>query len=158
LIMVVLYIFIFYDARLYSDVGLQVIYIFLQVYGWYEWLYGGKKKTELPVSILNRRSRILWGIIIILGSCLLGYSMYTYTNAAFPYLDAFITIASLVAQWFLARKKLENWMLWITVDVVAIGVYFLKNLYFTTGLYIVFFGLAIMGLREWQNAYKKQQV
>lgn len=84
--------------------------------------------------------------------------MQTYTNAAIPYADSFIMSASLVAQWLMARKKLESWLFWITVDVIAVGVYWIKELYITTGLYTVFLILAIMGFFEWRKSLLKEAV
>lgn len=157
LIMVFLYIFIFYDAKLYSDMGLQIIYVFMQFYGWYHWMYGGKKKNDLAISMLNKKGYILWSLVAIVGIGALGYSMKTYTDASFPYPDAFITIVSLVAQWFLSRKILESWILWISIDIVGIFVFLGKDLYFTTGLYAVFLFLAVKGLLEWQKTFKHQK-
>lgn len=157
LIMVILYIFIFFDARLYSDMGLQIIYVFLQIYGWYNWVYGGEKKDNLSVIRLKQKQIIMWLAVIILGTAGLGYVMNTYTNASFPYPDSFITVTSLVAQWFLAKKILESWVLWIIVDVIAIAVYMLKDLRLTSGLYVIFLILAITGLRQWHKSHKAQK-
>jgi len=156
LVMVILYIIIFYQARLYSDMGLQVIYVFLQFYGWYHWLYGGKKKDTLPVTRLSPLKVAIWFIVLWLGVLGLGYVMDNFTNADFAYPDAFTTVLSLIAQWFLTRKILESWVCWITVDVVAIYIYFAKGLYLTTGLYAVFLILATMGLLEWMKSRKAQ--
>jgi len=80
--------------------------------------------------------------------------MQRFTDASLPYPDAFTTVASLFAQWLLARKKLESWYFWIAVDIVAIVVYWYKQLYLTTGLYAIFLVLAIIGFFTWKNSYK----
>lgn len=80
--------------------------------------------------------------------------MANYTDAAVPYWDAFIAVMSLIAQWLLTKKKVESWYFWIAVDVVAIGVYLYKHLYFTTGLYTIFLVLAILGLFEWKKSFE----
>lgn len=158
LVMVVLYIFIFYEVKLYSDMGLQIIYVFMQIYGWYNWIYGKKsEKDKLPVTRLKPREMIAWLIVLVLGNFTLGYAMSNYTDASFPYSDAFITAASLIAQWFLAKKILESWVLWITVDVIAVVVYSLKSLYLTTGLYAIFLILATIGLIQWSKSRKNQE-
>lgn len=157
LVMVILYIIIFANARLYSDMGLQVFYVFMQIYGWYNWLYGGKKKDDLPVSRLTKPKMVLWFVMIIAGTFGLGFVMDNYTNADFAYYDSFTTVLSVIAQWFLTKKIFESWVLWITVDVVAIGIYMLKSLYFTAGLYTVFLVLATMGLIQWYKAYTKHR-
>ncbi len=151
LIQVLLFIGIFYHARLYSDVILHVIYVFMQFYGWYHWLHGGQQQTELQVSALTPRSLLGWGLLAVASTVCWGYAMANYTDAAAPYADAFIAAASLIAQWLLACKKLEAWYFWITVDLVAVVVYCLKNLYITTGLYSVFLVLAVIGFVQWKR-------
>src|SRR5690606_21431141 len=99
LVQVILYIYIFYTARLYSDMLLHVIYVVLCLYGWYYWLHGGRNHGHLAVSRLSRRGFAGWILVALLGAALLGYVMARYTNAALPYPDAFTTVASLVAQW-----------------------------------------------------------
>jgi nicotinamide mononucleotide transporter len=151
LVQVVLYIFIFYQAKLYSDSFLQVVYVFFQFYGWWHWLHGGREHTSAPVTRLSPRALIGYLVAGILGSLLWGYGMARFTDAALPYPDAFVVVLSLIAQWLLARKVLESWHFWIAVDVLAIGVYFLKKLYLTSGLYAVFLVLAVLGLLAWKK-------
>lgn len=153
---VTLYIFVFYDARLYSDMILHIIYVFINVYGWHHWLYGNKEKEELKVSLVGKWIW-MWLIICVVGTFSWGYIMANYTNAALPYFDSFITAASLIAQWLMARKIVESWWFWIVVDIVAVGVYFVKGLYITTGLYAVFLVMATMGYFEWRRAYRKEK-
>ena len=158
LVMVILYIIIFRDAKLYSDMILQIIYVFMQIYGWYYWVYGDKKKDKLPVSALKNKTFATWAVGIIIGTAIWGYIMATYTDASFPYADGCITVASLVAQWFLSKKYLQSWWLWIIVDVIAIGVYGMKALYLTSGLYVIFLVLATSGLIQWRKNHKNQSV
>jgi nicotinamide mononucleotide transporter len=152
LVQVSLYIAIFYDAKLYSDLILHVIYVVLQLYGWYHWLYGGKNHSTLKVTRLQPMIFGVWGVICIGGTLILGGFMHHYTDAAVPYPDAFTTITSLIAQWLMARKKLESWWFWIAVDVVAINIYLYKHLFLTTGLYSVFLILAITGFFAWRKS------
>lgn len=158
LVMVILYIVIFRDAKLYSDMILQIIYVFMQIYGWYYWVYGDKKKDKLPVTTLKLKTFAVWAVSIVIGTAVWGYIMATYTDASFPYADGFITVASLVAQWFLSKKYLQSWWLWIIVDVIAIGVYGMKALYLTSGLYVIFLVLATSGLIQWRKTHKNQSV
>lgn len=151
LVQVILYIFIFYQAKLYSDSFLQVIYVFFQFYGWWHWLHGGRERTSAPITQLSPRALLGYTLAGILGSLLWGFGMARFTDAALPYADAFVVVFSLVAQWLLARKVLESWHFWIAVDVLAIGVYFLKKLYLTSGLYAVFLVLAVLGLLAWRK-------
>jgi len=152
LLSVGLYIFIFAEARLYSDVILHVIYVMLNIYGWWNWAHKGPEEDELPVTHLARKEILAWSALILAGFIAWGSFMKANTNADFPYPDAFTTVASLVAQFLLARKKLENWILWIIVDIVAINIYTLKGLYLTSGLYAVYLLLCIKGWRDWRRA------
>src|SRR5690554_6267753 len=161
LVMVTLYIFIFYEAKLYSDMGLQVVYIFMQIYGWYYWLSGtkdGARDDEVPVTRLSSRQLAATWALGLAGIVALGYVMDTYTDASLAYWDAATTVLSLIAQWFLGKKILESWVFWITVDVLAVGVYLAKGLYLTSGLYVVFLGMAAAGLFEWLKIYRQRQL
>ncbi|MBB6050034.1 nicotinamide riboside transporter PnuC [Armatimonas rosea] len=151
LVQVVLYIFIFYQAKLYSDSILQVLYVVFQFYGWWHWLHGGRERTSAPVTRLRPQALSGWIVVGIIGSLLWGSVMARFTDAALPYPDAFVVVLSLVAQWLLTRKVLESWHFWIAVDVLAIGVYALKRLYLTSGLYAVFLVLAVLGLLAWKK-------
>jgi nicotinamide mononucleotide transporter len=149
---VLLFIIVFYEAKLYSDLVLHVIYVGMQIYGWHHWLRGGDQGASLPVTRLTRKSLGVWAAVATLGCVLWGLLMASYTDAAAPYPDAFIAATSLVAQWLITRKKLEAWWFWIAVDVAAIGVYLYKSLYFASALYLLFLGLAITGYRSWRKA------
>jgi nicotinamide mononucleotide transporter len=157
LVQVVLFIYIFHEVKLYSDLILHVIYVGMQLYGWYFWLHGGRDSGVARVSRLARASRQLWLLSVLAGSLLWGYLMARYTDASLPYGDAFTTVASLAAQWLLARKKLESWLLWISVDVVAIGIYWSKGLLLTSGLYMAFLLLAILGFFAWRRSLYDRQ-
>ena len=154
LVQVALYVYVFYQARLYSDMVLHVIYVVLQVYGWYRWR-SGERGSALPVSYLSLTERAGWAMAIALAASVWGEAMLRYTDAAAPRADAFIAAASLAAQYLLAIKKLENWIVWIVVDVVAIAVYWSRDLRLTSGLYGVFLGLCVLGLVEWRKAYER---
>ena len=129
---------------------LHIIYIVLQVFGWYSWKYGGSDKGTLRVTLITNST--FWIGLTVLLTLFVGYIMQTRTDAACPYLDAFIMVASLVAQYLMIKKVVESWLFWIAVDVVAIGVYGYKALYFTTVLYVLFLIMAIAGYFEWKKA------
>jgi len=151
LVQVALYIHIFYQVRLYSDLILHVIYVGLGVYGWWCWRNGADGRPRLPVSLLPMTQRLAWPTTIILITVGLGYFMDRNTDASLPYGDAFTTVASLCAQWLMTRKRLESWLGWIAVDVVAIGIYLQKELFLTAGLYALFLGLAVAGFASWRR-------
>ena len=153
LVMVVLYAKIFYDYKLYSDSLLQLYYIVVQLYGWWYWLKGRRPDGLIDVETLDRRGRLIAGAVIVTGAAALGWGM-SNTDASVPYWDATTTVMSLVAMVLLSRRKLENWVLWIAVDVLSIGIYSYKELYLTAGLYAVFLGLASWGLVEWLRAWR----
>ncbi|WP_417489790.1 nicotinamide riboside transporter PnuC [Maricaulis sp.] len=155
-----LYLFIFASVQLYSDAGLQLVYIGLQLYGWWYWLGNSGAATaqrQAPVQYLLPAGRLGWLGAGLVTSGALGYLMATHTDAALPYWDASTTCFSLVAQVLLARKRIETWLVWIAVDFVSIGVYSVKGLFVTAGLYALFLGMACWGWREWMKALDRQQ-
>ena len=148
------YVIVFYRARLYADMGLQVVYIALCLYGWYAWLHGGTARGPLVVSRIPR--------LLLLGACaaggcfalVLGATLSGATDAALPFMDSSTTAFSLVAQWMQTRKWIENWWVWIVVDAVYVGIYIFKGLLLTAGLYAVFLALAGLGLVAWRRSLR----
>jgi nicotinamide mononucleotide transporter len=151
-VQVALYIYVFAAARLYADAGLQVVYFVLQFYGWYQWLHGGAHHDRLLVSRASSWVLIVATATGTLGTIALGTILARYTDQALPYWDSGIAAFSLVAQWMLARKLIENWLLWFAIDVVAVGVYLTRGLYPTSVLYFVYLGLAVAGWRAWRQS------
>ncbi|WP_442511867.1 nicotinamide riboside transporter PnuC [Novipirellula sp. SH528] len=156
LIQVLLFIIIFYDAKLYSDLLLHVIYVFLQFYGWYYWTREDAGDEDLIVKSLAPSWLGCWLAVTVAATIGLGWAMTSWTDASLPYPDAFTTVASLVAQFLLARRYIENWGFWIGVDIVAIWVYFTKELNATAVLYMTFLILASVGLVIWKKQLAKQ--
>jgi len=152
LVNVALYFVVFYEAKLYADMGLQVVYFVLSLYGWYEWLYGGENRTELHVSRAPPALGLRLMMIGIACAVVLGTLLARFTDAALPYIDSATTSTSLVAQWMMTRKILENWAVWVAVDVVYIAMFIFKRLYLTAGLYAVFLILAVMGYVRWKRS------
>ena len=157
LVNVSLYFIVFLEAKLYADMGLQVVYFALSLYGWYEWLYGGEHRTELHVSRVTRSLGVRLAVIGVVSAALIGTLLARFTDAAIPYLDSATTSTSLVAQWMMTRKILENWAVWVAVDVVYIGMFIFKQLYLTAGLYAVFLVLAVMGFRRWKRSWADRE-
>jgi nicotinamide mononucleotide transporter len=157
LVMVALYAVIFFRARLYADAGLQIVFFGLQIYGWYEWVCGGKDRRELKVTRITMRLGLVLAAMAAAGAGAMGYLLATRTDAALPYPDSTATVLSLVAQWMLARKLLENWLVWITVDVLSIGIYWVKGLHPTMALYAAFLVLAALGWVEWKKSLRSLQ-
>lgn len=156
IVSVTAYVFVFYDARLYADMGLSVFYIISSVYGWYEWLYGGKGHTERKVSRVGKRE--FWVMVALVAAFTgsLGYFLDNYTDADLSYTDSGTTAVSLMAYWMMAKKRLENWLVWLAVDVVYVGVYTYKELYLTAFLYFIFLILATMGYFDWKRDLEQE--
>lgn len=150
-VMVALYFAIFARVKLYADAGLQVIYFVIQFYGWYEWVRGGENRGGLEVSRTPPRVLAACMAVGCVATLLLGTSLGRYTDQALPFWDSGIAAFSLVAQWMLAKKYLENWLLWAAVDVVAIGVYSAKHLMPTAVLYGCFLLLCLRGYQRWRH-------
>ena len=155
IVSVALFVIVFYRARLYGAMGLQAIYIGLAAYGWYAWLHGGEGHGRLEVSRVPRRVLLVLAAAGTVATIGLGLGLGRWTDAALPFLDAGTTSFSLVAQWMQTRKWIENWIVWMVVDVVYVGINLSQGLHLTAGLYAVYFGLAIIGLRDWRRSMRE---
>jgi nicotinamide mononucleotide transporter len=150
IINVSLYAWLFLQTKLYADASLQIIYIILLFYGWTQW----RSKDVGEAFHSGRTSAKLWillTVIFILSTLLIGTLFQKYTDAALPYFDSMLTTASLIAQWMIAKRKIENWIIWIVADVLYVAMYIYKELYFTSVLYLIFILLAIAGYKEWKK-------
>lgn len=156
LVNVGLYTVVFFNGRLYGQMGLQGVYFILSVYGWYQWLHGGESQGKLSVSRAGSRLLQRLGLINIAAWILLAM-LLRQTDAALPWLDALLTTTSLVAQWMMTRKVLETWLLWIAVDLVYVPMFVSQQLYATAGLYAVFLALAVLGARDWRRSMLTRQ-
>jgi nicotinamide mononucleotide transporter len=143
---------LFYKSGLYSDMGLQAVYFVLSVYGWYEWLHGGAGGTKLRVSRARPRVYAILLAIIVVASAALGRLTSNLPGVALPYLDALLAITSLAAQWMMTRKLLENWIVWILLDVAYVGMYLFKGLNLIAVNYAVYLVVAIMGYIAWKRS------
>ena len=150
----VFFIVLFVQAGLYADAGLQVVYIGLGGLGWYWWLRGGPRRTRL---VVRRTPRGAWpalvaGVAVV--TALLTWALTTWTDSTVAPADALTTAMSLAAQLMLNRKWIGSWWVWITVDVLYVGLYASKGLYLTAVLYLLFIGLCVRGLVEWRAALR----
>lgn len=139
---------LFWHSRLYADMGLQAVYFAFGVYGWWNWLYGGQQHGALKVTPTSVGEGLAlaaltplatWGLWLVL----------VETHDAAPFLDSLTTVLSLVAQYLLCRKRLENWAVWIVVDAIYVPLYLSRHLHLTALLYAVFLVMCIYGLRAW---------
>ena len=153
------YLVVFIRARLYADAALQPIYVVQNIFGWWYWARGGERgHGQAPIVILDWPSRLRWLAGTVAVSLLVGVALARWTNAAAPYADAALSTTSLVANWFLAKKILENWWLWIAVNVGYVILFWRKNLLLSAGLYAMLLALAVAGLMEWQRSRRRQSL
>ena len=154
-----LYVYVFYGERLYADMGMQLYYVVISIYGWYYWVYGSGKdeKNTLPVSALTRKLGV---VLLVITACF--YVILVYMLKKLPellhvevsellYWDAFTTAASIIATWMLARKIIQHWLIWIVVDAISLGLYIYKGMYPTVVLFLVYTLMAFKGYIEWKK-------
>lgn len=149
LVSVLLYSWVFVDARLYSDALLQIVYAGMECYGWWHWQRAPREASRPGVHAARRTEIAVPLVLGAVGAVLLGWAMARLTDAALPWLDASLTALSLVAQFWMARLIRANWPLWIAVDVAYVGVYLSRDLPVTTALYAGFVVLAAYGWYAW---------
>lgn len=143
--------FMFWEAKLYADTMLQVFFFILSVYGWIIWLTKREGTKVRPTSKLTPRLMLILGLLLVAVTLLWGYVLQTYTDASIPYADALIATLSLIAQYLLSSKVLENWLFWIVVDVMSIAMYAYKDLYALAFLYAIFLIIATAGYISWKR-------
>ena len=147
-----MYVEIFRRSRLYGDASLQVFFAVVALWGWLQWLRGHRADgSSLHVAQLKPR-----GVALAIGSCAVlwpvtGWFLKTYTDTDVPWWDAFTTALSIVGTFLVARKFIENWIVWIVVNVASVGLFAYKGLWLTTGLYSVFLVLSFVGWRQWKT-------
>lgn len=150
-----IYLKVYYDAGLYADFGISVYYILASIYGLGYWLrgklYGNKEKREPVISHTPRRLRIPLTLATLALFCLIGWILDNFTDSTVPWADAFTTALSIVAMWMLARKYLEQWIVWIMADVGCSLLYVYKGLWFTAALNLLYSVIAILGYRKWKR-------
>jgi len=157
LISSVIYVSVFFNAKFYADMGLQLYYVFISIYGWYYWIYGGKStsKNQLEVTTTGLKLGFLLFLVNLGLFLFISFVLVNFTDSEIPYWDALTTAASIVATWMLAQKKIEHWILWIIVDTVSLGLYIYKELYATVILFAVYTVLAFFGYLEWKKSLQK---
>ncbi|MEP7264103.1 MAG: nicotinamide riboside transporter PnuC [Bacteroidota bacterium] len=153
LINVAVSLFLFYNQKLYADAIQQSVYIILLTYGWFGWLHG-EKKNVLQISKSTSSLLISCLFIWMTGTFILGYLLQNYTDASTPWPDSAATILSFIAQWMIAKKKLENWLLWIVVNISYIAIYVYKDLLLYAVLFFVYLILALAGFYAWKKEMK----
>jgi nicotinamide mononucleotide transporter len=152
----VMYIYVFFVAKLYADMSLQFYYVFISVYGWIAWSRGSTK-AELPLTKLSYKLFLILLGASVLIYFLISYLLVNYTDGSIPYWDAFTTALSIVATWMLARKILEQWLVWVLVNAVSLCLYIYKGLYPTSILFLFYTILAVVGYVQWKKDLLQSQ-
>ncbi|MEQ8925089.1 MAG: nicotinamide riboside transporter PnuC [Fulvivirga sp.] len=161
---ILLSLYIFWTQQLYGDFLLHVFFLILNIYGWYHWVFGKMSgKEKLAVKWLSIRWNAFYIIVSLAGIWIFGLFLSNvdilFPNlipASVPYWDAATTSLSVTAMWLTARKKVENWIYWFVVDILAAGIYYYKEIYFYSLLYLVYIGLAVVGYLEWKKLAKEK--
>lgn len=153
----VFFFILFLQGRLYADMTLQIVYLGLGAYGWWNWVFGGQSHTRLKIS---RTTRVEWWALLA-GTIFCTWVMrriLIQVNDAAPFWDALTTVLSLAAQYLLCRKRFENWWFWIAADLIYVPLYLSRQLPLTAVLYGVFLVMCLAGLREWTRSLRKGAV
>ncbi len=151
------YVYVFIEAGVYADMAINIYYIFISVYGWYTWISAqNNHKKTLEVSRTPKEVISLLAIITPIIWVVLWFILKYFTNSDIPAIDSFTTAGSIVATWMLTKKYLEQWLLWVVIDGVSIGMFVYKELYFTVFLFTIYTAMAIIGYQKWKKEYEIQ--
>ena len=142
---------LYYQKGLYADCGMEFYYLTMTVYGYWKWVHGSAEKKELPITQFPRRLIIPWLAVILAIWGIIYWLLITFTNSNVPAADSFTTALSIVGIWALAHKFLEQWFIWIAVDVVTCVLYFYKDIPFKGSLYALYVVIAIFGYKKWKR-------
>lgn len=147
-----IYLFIMYEAKLYMESALQIFYLGMAAFGWYEWRFGGKEHKGLRVSTWHWKYHLAAIGLVLLLVAVSGELLTRYSNAALPFADSFTTWAAVVATFMVARKILENWIYWFVIDAVSVYLYLSRELYFTAALFVAYLVMIVFGYRSWRRS------
>lgn len=154
-----LYIYVFFKAKIYADMSINIYYVAISIYGWLHWIRGKQNnQEELPVTRINHQQIVYLSIVTLALFVFIAFVLEKFTDSDIAILDAITTSVSITATWMLARKILEHWILWIIVDALSIGLYMYKGLYPTVVLFVFYTTLALLGYIEWKRKWKKQDL
>jgi nicotinamide mononucleotide transporter len=157
----VLTVVVLFQARLYSESALNVFYAAMAVYGWYQWRYGGHgpggAAATLPIGTWPLSRHVAALAAVGVGGAALGWLLHRYTAAVFPYTDSWVTVASIVTTYMVARKILENWLYWLVIDSVSLYLYVLRGLDLYAMLFALYLVLVVIGWYRWQRDWRAQR-
>ena len=153
-----IYVWIFGDVSLYMESALNIYYMAMAVYGWYQWQRGGDQSNGLNISRWNRNQHLRAILLIALATAVSGYLLDTNSDARLPYLDSFTTWAAVLTTVMVARKVIDNWLYWIVINSASLYLYWDRELYQTTALLVLYIVLSVMGYRYWLKSLQQQNL
>lgn len=148
----IFFLILFWRAKLYADAILQIVYIVISFYGWWNWVWGGEGNAELPIARTSARAGLLLALITAASTTFLAAVLHRFTDSPVPLWDGITTALSLTAQYMLSRKLLENWWVWMSADVIYVALYGYRSLYLTAVLYLLFLGMCVAGYAGWRKS------
>ena len=159
IVMPAIYIFVYYDAGLYADFGINIYYLGAALYGWTVWRYGNKDnaQAELPITHIPTRSILKASFVFVIAFAAIAWLLIHHTDSDVPWCDAFTTALSIIGMWMLARKYVEQWWVWMVVDAACVGLYIYKELHFTAALYALYALVALFGWMNWKKIMKSYE-
>lgn len=149
--------FVLFEARLYAEAGLQVFFFIVNLWGWWLWSRVKDADDQVPVAWMNWPARLVWLGVTAIASVALGLALDHWTDAALPMVDSAVAGMSVTAQLLLSFRRIENWFLWIVIDLVSIGLYVMRDLPLLAVLYVAFLAMSVLGQSEWARAYRLEQ-
>ena len=151
-----IYLVLFWRVGLMMESGLQIYYLAMAVYGWWEWRGGAKRDHPVPISSLPARWHLRALVVVCVVTAISGMLLQRFTAAAWPWADSFVTWGSLLATWMVARKILENWLWWLLIDSLSLALYLERGLYLTAALFAAYLVIVVSGYLEWRRHYREQ--
>ena len=151
LISTFIFLFVYFDAKLYMESGLQVFYIVMSIYGWWKWSHG-EDDSGLKIQTWSLRKHVIAISVIFLMASVSGYLLNTYTDAALPFIDSLTTWGAMLTTYMVANKIFENWHYWFVIDGVSIFIYLSRDLNVTAILFVIYLVLVVFGYREWKKS------
>ena len=156
IIMPAIYLVVFYDAGLYADTAINIYYLIIAIYGWYAWKRGNPDNQELSITHISTRQAITMVALYVVMQVAISLVLIHLTDSDVPWFNGLTSALSIVGMWMLARKQIEQWIVWIVVDVLSAILYFSKDLDYTGALYILYAVVAVFGYRKWNQLLKQQ--
>ncbi|WP_444924844.1 nicotinamide riboside transporter PnuC [Microbulbifer sp. DLAB2-AF] len=153
-----IYLVLFWDVSLLMESALQVFYLGMAIFGWWQWRHHKDKNKDLRIHRwpLQTHLMVISGVFLL--TLVFGYLLDNFTSAALPYLDSFTTLGAVVTTYMVTRKVLENWIYWIVVDGASIYLYLDRGLYLTALLFLLYVVLVVIGFFQWRSIYNKQNL